>query len=48
VLCNFYIAKTGIVYEGRGWGVKGAYLPDIRQTQGICFLGLDSVQGGLV
>ena len=22
VLCNFYVASTGIVYEGRGWGIK--------------------------
>ncbi|XP_063688622.1 uncharacterized protein LOC134821783 isoform X3 [Bolinopsis microptera] len=43
VLCNFYIAKTGIVYEGRGWGIKGAYTADILKTQGICFLGLDAV-----
>ena len=22
VECNFYISSSGIVYEGRGWGVK--------------------------
>ena len=26
VLCNFYIAKTGIVYEGRGWGIKVSFI----------------------
>lgn len=27
VLCNFYVASTGVVYEGRGWGIK-VILPD--------------------
>lgn len=44
VLCNFYIAKTGVVYEGRGWGVKGAYTSHIRKTQGLCFLGLEAIE----
>ncbi|KAL5270705.1 hypothetical protein ACHWQZ_G001404 [Mnemiopsis leidyi] len=43
VLCNFYVASTGVVYEGRGWGIKGAYTDLVRKTQGVCFLGLDAV-----
>ena len=32
VLCNFYIASTGIVYEGRGWGIKVTILLRIHDN----------------
>lgn len=37
---NFLIGEDGNVYEGRGWGVKGAHFPAYNpRSLGICFIG---------
>ncbi|XP_008543485.1 peptidoglycan-recognition protein SC2-like [Microplitis demolitor] len=37
---NFLIGEDGNVYEGRGWGIKGAHFPAYNaRSLGICFIG---------
>lgn len=36
---NFVIFPSGVVYEGRGWGVLGAHNDDDNVSHGICFAG---------
>lgn len=37
---NFLVGEDGNVYEGRGWGVKGAHsIPYNGKSMGICMIG---------
>lgn len=37
---NFLVAPTGDVFEGRGWGVKGAHAVKYNsKSVGICLIG---------
>ncbi|XP_063975809.1 uncharacterized protein LOC135161815 [Diachasmimorpha longicaudata] len=37
---NFLVGEDGNVYEGRGWGIRGAHSPNYNvKSLGICFIG---------
>lgn len=37
---NFLVGGDGNVYEGRGWDIHGAHLPELNSNSiGICLLG---------
>lgn len=37
---NFLVGDDGNIYEGRGWGIKGAHSPKYNANSlGICFIG---------
>lgn len=37
---NFLVGEDGLVYEGRGWGKRGAHCPKFNpKSIGICVIG---------